>query len=285
MNVAPHNRCADQRPRISVGSVSFLNAKPLIYGLDSDPGIALALAVPSRLLDGLRSGALDVALLPVIDYQRMDGLRILTSGGIGCDGPTLTVRLFSPAPLERATIVACDIDSHTSVALARVIFAERFGTRPRFIDLGPGVDLPVDAARLLIGDKVICNEPTELWHQLDLGEAWKELTGEPFVFACWMARSDVNLGDLPERLRDAKERGLKHVESIIAEHAIPSGWPAAVARRYLLSHLKFNIGPRELAAIIHFHRLAYQHGALEREPRPLRIIEAPAACNLTNRAE
>lgn len=285
MDVAPHNLDADQRPRISVGSVSFLNAKPLIFGLESDPGITLSLAVPSRLLDGLQSGAMDVALLPVIDYQRMDGLRVLTSGGIGCDGPTLTVRLFSPVPLEEATVVACDMDSHTSVALARVIFAARFHIRPKFIDLGPGIDLPADAARLLIGDKVIRDEPMELHHQLDLGAAWKELTGEPFVFACWMARPDVNLGDLPRRLRLAKERGLAHVESIIAEHAVPSGWPAGTARRYLLENLKFDIGSRELNAIRQFHRLAHHYGALEREPRPLHIIEPPAGCNLTNLTE
>ncbi len=273
MVVAPHHRHSDHPP-ISVGSVSFLNAKPLIYGLESDPDIALSLAVPSRLLDGLMSGAMDVALLPVIDYQRMDGLRVLTSGGIGCEGPTLTVRLFSPMPLERAEVVACDADSHTSVALARVIFAERYHTRPRFIDLGPGVDLPPGAARLLIGDKVVCDEPKELPYQLDLGDAWKQLTGEPFVFACWMARPGVNLGDLPDRLIRAKQRGLKHVESIIAEHAVPRGWPASTARRYLLQHLKFDIGGRELAAISSFHQLAFKHGALEQEPHPLHIIGA-----------
>jgi len=276
--------CSENPRPIRVGSVSFLNAKPLIYGLESEPGIALSLAVPSRLLDGLASGALDVALLPVIDYQRMEGLRVLTSGGIGCDGPTLTVRLFSPTPLERTSVVACDTDSHTSVALARVIFAERFGLRPKFIDLHPS-DVPRDAARLLIGDKVVCEEPKELRYQLDLGHAWKQMTGEPFVFACWMARLGVNLGDLPERLREARERGLAHVEKIIAEHAVPGGWPAGVARRYLLQHLKFEIGPRQLEAIRVFHRLAHQHGALDHEPRSLQVVGAPAGFNLTQVAK
>src|SRR4051812_15728836 len=98
--------------RIRVGSVSFLNAKPLIYGLERAPEVELSLAVPSRLLDGLRSAALDVALLPVIDYQQMSGLCIVPSGGIGCDGETLTVRIFSKCPVTEIRTLACDTDSH-----------------------------------------------------------------------------------------------------------------------------------------------------------------------------
>ena len=108
---------------LRIGSVSYLNAKPLIYGLEEEKDLRVELAVPAKLLEGLRSGAYDVALLPVIDFQRMEGLRVLTSGGIGCDGPTLTVRIFSKAPIEQIKVLACDTDSHTSVALARVILA------------------------------------------------------------------------------------------------------------------------------------------------------------------
>ena len=73
--------------------MSYLNAKPLIYGLDDDAEVDLTLAVPAKLIDGLRDRRFDVALLPIIDYQRLPGLHVLGSGGIGCDGPTLTVRI------------------------------------------------------------------------------------------------------------------------------------------------------------------------------------------------
>src|SRR5215218_5230769 len=96
---------------LRVGSVSFLNAKPLIHGLDADRHVRLSLDVPSRLLEGLVGERYDVALLPVIDYQRLPGLKLLTAGGIGCDGATLTVRIFSPVPVERITTLACDTDS------------------------------------------------------------------------------------------------------------------------------------------------------------------------------
>jgi chorismate dehydratase len=269
------------KTRWNVGSVSFLNAKPLIEGLDADPRVRLHLEVPSRLLDRLADRRCDVALLPVIDYQRLAGLRLIPAGGIGCDGPTLTVRIFSRSPLDRIDTLLCDTDSHTSVALARVILAERYGRRPAFVDLSadvagaagrapaPAADLP----RLLIGDKVITDEPADCPHQLDLGQAWKELTGLPFVFATWMARADADLGDLPALLAAARVRGLAAVEWIVAEHAPRHGWPLPIARQYLTEYLQFEVGEPQLEAIRLFHRLAAKHGVLEHEPWDLRIVQ------------
>ena len=259
-------------PPLRIGSVSFLNAKPLIYGLEEIPGLELKLDVPSRLLGGLIDGRFDVALLPVIDYQRMAGLRLLTSGGIGCDGPTLTVRIFSPVPVEQITTLACDTDSHTSVALARVILAQRYGARPEFVPLNRAT-LRRETARLLIGDKVVCDEPRDLSHQLDLGQAWKEQTGLPFVFAAWMARPAVELGDLPQTLENAKRRGLANIGAIVDRHAASHGWPPDMARQYLTRYLQFDIGPRHLEAIRLFHQFAYREGLTAGAPRELDLVK------------
>jgi chorismate dehydratase len=256
--------------KLRLGSVSYLNAKPLIYDLDHAPDLSLHLEVPSRLLAGLRDKDFDIALLPVIDYQRLDGLCLVPSGGIGCDGPTLTVRIFSKVPVDQIRTLACDTDSHTSVALARVILAENLGLQPTFVDLVHGDDRPVDA-RLLIGDKVVCEEPPGFDHQLDLGHAWKQLTGLPFVFAIWTARKGVDLGDLPDRLVRAREEGLAHVDELITRHAIPRGWPAGMALQYLMCYLKYDIGPRELEAIRTFHKLAGSYGVVPGMPRPLEL--------------
>jgi chorismate dehydratase len=258
------------RHPLRIGSVSFLNAKPLIFGLEEADGIDLKLDVPSRLLDGLLEVRFDVALLPVIDYQRMPGLRLLTSGGIGSDGRTLTVRIFSPIPIEQITTLACDTDSHTSVALARIILGERYRIRPEFVPLDR-CTMDGHMALLLIGDKVVCEEPAGLAHQLDLGEAWKDLTGLPFVFAAWMARGEVALGDLPDRLEQAKRAGLLHVEEIITRYAVPRGWPAAIAREYLTERLQYDIGPSHLDAIRLFHKLAFQYGLIPQSPWELNV--------------
>lgn len=260
------------RPPLRIGSVSYLNAKPLIYGLEEVEGMELYLDVPSRLLDGLVEARFDVALLPVIDYQRMEGLRVLTCGGIASDGRTMTVRIFSPVEIEKITTLACDTDSHTSVALARILLAERFGVRPEFIPLGTGA-ADAQMPRLLIGDKVICQEPAGFPYQLDLGEAWKLHTGLPFVFAAWMAREGVELGDLPACLQYAKRQGCARTDAIIAHHATPRGWPADVAREYLTERLQYDIGPAHLDAIGLFHQLAFKYDLIPHAPWALKVVE------------
>jgi chorismate dehydratase len=261
---------AMSRPPLKVGSVSFLNAKPLIYGLEGERDLRLSLDVPARLLEGLREERYDVALLPVIDYQRMAGLKLLTSGGIGCDGATLTVRIFSAVPVERIRTLACDTDSHTSVALARIVLSRLYGIRPKLVDLGrPGVNVGGDTALLLIGDKVVCEEPTGLPNQIDLGEAWKRLTGLPFLFAAWIARAGIDLRDLPARLELARHDGLAHLDEIIARHAVPRGWPAEVAHRYLAEYLKFDVGPDQLRAVRLFHEYAAEEGLIDHAPWPM----------------
>jgi chorismate dehydratase len=103
-------------------------------------------------------------------------------------------------------------------------------------------------------------------HQLDLGEEWKKLTGLPFVFAVWTARADVELGDLPRRLDQARRQGMEHLDEIVKQHAIPRGWPAALARKYLSEYLRFEIGERQLKAITRFYELAAAQGIIPSPP-------------------
>ena len=270
LQTSPHKSHIDgPAPTFRIGSVSFLNARPLIAGLDEDSRVQLSLEVPSRLLDGMRERRYETALLPVIDYQKLEGLKIIPAGGIGSDGETLTVRVFSRVPIDRITRVACDTDSHTSVALVKVILAERYGLNPEFVELSRTRNAET---MLLIGDKVVCESPEGYPHQLDLGEAWKVLTGLPFVFAAWTTRQIDDLGGLHEALCAARERGMKQIDAIVREFAIPRGWPADLARRYLTEHLTYAIGPREIEAIQLFHRKAYAHGALTTPPKALDVF-------------
>ena len=256
---------------LRIGSVSYLNARPLVYGLESADDVRLSFDVPSKLLDGLRDDRFDVALLPVIDYQRLNDLVIIPAGGIGCDGPTLTVRIFSRVAIEKVKTLACDTDSHTSVALARIILEKHYGLRPEFIDLRRGAPHPADEAQLLIGDKVVCEEPVGYAHQIDLGAAWKAMTGLPFVFATWMARRGVNGPRLFDQLNRARIAGLENIGDIIERDAIPRGWPALLARQYLSENLKYDVGEAQLTAIRRFHDLAAEQGIIPAPPRPLEI--------------
>jgi chorismate dehydratase len=263
---------AAPRQATRLGSVSYLNAKPLIYGLDEADDLRLTLDIPANLLEGLRDGRFDVALLPIIDYQHLPGARLLQSGGIGSDGTTYTVRIFSRVPMQEIITLACDSHSHTSVGLARVILAETYGVRPKLLDLQHLQPSPAAAradAQLLIGDKVVAAAPSGYPHQLDLGEGWKQLTGLPFLFAAWVARPGVELGDLPQRLERAKHEGVAHVDLIVQRFAAAHGWPAPLAHRYLSQYLKFDVGPAQIAAMERFFALCSAHGILGQPPREL----------------
>lgn len=270
-------------PRPTIGCVSFLNARPLIDRLASRPDVNVRFAVPSALLSELERDAVGVALCPVIDYQMSrQPLVIVPVGGIGCFGPTLTVRLYSRVPIERITTVHADMDSHSSVALMRIVLRDAHGRSPRVIDYraaGANINERDDIeAALLIGDKVVTAAPHDetFSHQLDLGESWKRLTGLPFVFAVWMAKHDTALGDLPELLDAERRANAGRIDEITAAHAERVGWEPGLARHYLGGLLRYGIGERELEAMRRFWQRAHELG-LTPHHRPLRLYQVGAA--------
>jgi chorismate dehydratase len=264
--------------RHTVATVSFLNAKPLVDGLENEPRIDLISDVPSRLLETLIEERASVALCPVIDFQVSPiQLDIIPVGAIGCDGCTLTVRIFSRVPMDKVTSVQTDGDSHTSVALLRVVFDALYQRAPEIRtlespDLNGSASTPETV--LLIGDKVVRDRPdSELYpHQIDLGEAWQAMTGLPFVFACWMARADSDLGELPELLGGCRERNRNRSAEIAAAYSPSSGWPEELAAEYLGSILRYDLGPGELEAIELFWSKCHDLGLIERL-RPLKLYE------------
>lgn len=272
-----------RRPR--VGCVSYLNAKPLVHGLD-DAAIELQLDVPSRLIDRLTSGEVDLALCSVVDHFRHNspgrGIELVPVGGIACEGPTLTVRLFSRVPVEQITAVHADTDSHTSVALLRVLLHDMYRLTPKFIHYDARAQFatgqPLDPARppqamLLIGDKVVTDAPsaTVYPYQLDLGGAWHDLTGRPFVFAVWMKRVGTELGDLPARLAAQLDTNLANLDAIVHTYAAAHGWPLDLAQDYLGRILRYRLGDPELQAIKHFEERLIDLGLVlaDTSPGPL----------------
>jgi len=275
----------EQSHRHSIGVVSYLNARPLVEGLEREASVRLVSDVPSRLVARLLSREVELALVPAIDYQTSpEELVVLPAGAIGSDGETFTVRVFSQDPLETLDEVEVDGDSHTSVALLRILFSRRFGrtirTRRVQMPRRPDAwDRPGDLPRavLMIGDKVVAAAPpASLYpHQLDLGQAWRELTGLPFVFALWMASPGSDLGEIPRLLSSTLDRNLRRIPEIASRHAAEAGWPEDLARRYLGEILTYTAGPRELEAVQLFWRLAHEE-ALTPHLRALKTLPVPA---------
>ncbi len=251
-----------------LGVVSYLNSRPLIEGLESAPDVRILYDVPARLPGLLASGEVDVALVPVIDLaQRGEAWKIVSDACIGCDGETLTVRVFSRVLPERIERLHVDGHSHTSVALARLIWRQAYG-RELVVQPYDGAASSQCQAVLLIGDKVVQHRLIDFNHDIDLGGAWKTLTGLPFVFAVWAAPRDLPSDDLAVRLSAARDAGVRRARVIAADLAPGLGWPVELAQRYLSVRLKFTLTQRQRAGMSRFIDMARQAGILPDNATP-----------------
>lgn len=247
-----------------LGVVCYLNAKPLIDGLDRDPSLHLIHDVPSRLAPLLDAGSVDAALLPVIDLVR-NGRKwqVVSDACIGCDGETLTVRVFSRVPAKAIRRLHVDGDSHTSVVLAAMLWRELYGCELDIVRFVGGESVAECEAVLLIGDKVVNHTLIDYHIETDLGSAWKTLTSLPFVFAVWAAPRDLDVSELAVKLAAARDRGEASAELIAADFGPGLNWPVTLAKRYLTKRLKFRMGPRQRQAIAKFFELASRHSLIE----------------------
>lgn len=244
---------SEQPNRFRLGVVSFLNSAPLIEGLDATKGISLTFDVPARLPGLLDAGEVDAALVPVIDLVRPHRRwKIVSDACIGCNGETLTVRIFSRVPPEQITRLHVDGDSHTSVALASVIWNEMFGRRLIVVPLADAPSPASCEAILLIGDKVVRNELVDFDIEIDLGGAWKSLTGLPFVFAVWAADRNLDTGELAPMLERARDAGVLAAPRLAADVGPGHGWPVALAERYLTHRLRFRLTPQHREGLTRF---------------------------------
>jgi chorismate dehydratase len=249
--------------RLRVGAVNYLNTKPLVYRLERlAPQAELVFDLPSRLADGLAAGRFDVALIPSIEFFQDPDYRIVSDACIGCRGPVLSVKLFCRVASEKIKRLALDEGSRTSVALARILLKQRFGIEPALapLPIGAGLDGTEADAVLLIGDRAIhspVGRYAEVW---DLGDEWCRWAELPFVFAMWVARSDVDLDGLEGALGEARDLGVAHIDQIAAVEAAPLGLTVPQCAAYLRDHLHFYLGPRERRGLKLFYEHAVEMG-------------------------
>ncbi len=250
-------------PKLRIGAVSYLNTKPLIYGIERfAPQAELVLDYPSRLADDLARGRLDVALIPSIEFFHDPTYSIVSNACIACRGPVLSVKLFSRGPIEAIRTLALDEGSRTSVALLRILLAERYGVRPELKRLPVGdslADSNADAV-LLIGDRAMHSPAGRFKVVWDLGDEWCRWAELPFVFAMWVARAGAELDGLDAALAEARDAGVAHLEEIADREAAPLGLTRPQCLSYLRENLYFYLGPREQRGLELFYRKASQLG-------------------------
>lgn len=278
---------AAPKPRVRIGAVPYLNARPLVFGLEQGLGkerTELGYEVPSVLAARLATGQLDLALLPAVELARIPNLVVVPGISISSRGPAGSVLLVTRKALEDVQSVALDPESRTSNALARVLFAEGWGGHPNFAEAPPDLGeclLNFDAA-VRIGDKALFETLPPGVHAYDLGEAWTNRTGLPFVFAVWACPMGVLDRELYEILHASKRKGTRALESIARAHAWNGASHPEKALEYLTRNIFYRFGAAELQSLRRFHEAARRAGVTEREPEIRLPVFGEPVCETTH---
>jgi len=236
-----------------VGSVPFLNAAPLVRGIEDE----IILATPSKLAEMLQKDELDAGLVSITEVLFHDRYDVLDSMAIASLGEVQSVFLAHRRPVEEIEEVFCDTASLTSVNLLRVLLAER-GLKPEFKPLADYKSAKDKDYVLLIGDAALDFLRAPHDHEImDLGAAWLELTQLPFVYAVWALRRGIENKQLRRQLREARDFGLDTLDSIIQSR---TEYDCEFRKDYLGWHIHYHLGTDEKRGLAKFIELLRKHG-------------------------
>jgi chorismate dehydratase len=260
--------------RTRLGVVAYLNAQPLAFGLDRQPErFALTLDVPARCARLLHEGAIDLGTIPSIEVLRGGPYAVVPGIAIGCDGAIESVAIFSSRPIASVRTLALDTTSRTSVALAQVLCAKHFGIAPELRPMAqdPRAMLEACDAAVVIGDAALFFDHEAAGVQkIDLGTAWRDYTGLPFVFALWAGRPGAIDADVVARLQAVRDAAVAVPDAVASAFFGAGDTRVPRGSRYLRDNVKFGCHERELAGVHRFYREAAALGLLP-EARDLRF--------------
>ena len=208
--------------KISVGAVSYLNTKPLLYGIVRSKElleqIDLVIDYPSKIASMLVEGKLDVGLIPVAAIPQLKEWHIISDYCIGAEGPVASVCLFSDVPLHQIECVLLDYQSKTSVNLCKVLMKYYWKINPSLEDAKEDYreHIKGTTAGVVIGDRALEQRLTSPYIY-DLAECWQEFTGLPFVFAAWIANKNLPT-DFCRLFNEANGVGLDELDKVVAEN-------------------------------------------------------------------
>jgi chorismate dehydratase len=257
--------------KLRISIVQYLNTAPLVWGFTNGPlrgKYELSFTVPSLCAEALRSGAADVAIIPAIEYQRIEGLAVLPDLAISSKQRVRSLLLIAKKPIDQVQRIALDQSSRSTQALTRILCAEHWKIRPELFEVAPevrGMLEQADAA-MLIGDpalrisiaaegesklglfgETICQGATlgisseEILHVYDLVSEWKRFTGLPAVLAIWAAKRDVVTPELAADFAASRDFGMEQIADISLEAAHELGLPAQTLESYLRENIDFTL--------------------------------------------
>jgi cyclic dehypoxanthinyl futalosine synthase len=260
--------------KIRIAAVSFLNARPITYGLERGLGanrFQLTFELPSRCAELLERGEVDVGLIPSAAYATSAAdLRVVPGVAIAGFGPVRTVLLVGDVPWAEMEEIALDGASRSSATLLRLLCRER-GLTPRFREVAHDDVLAAARGRtgaLVIGDAGFAAADHHA-HVADLGEEWRRATGLPFVYAVWAGRAGVLDADDVALLHDSLEQGQAHRTEIARAWSEAHGGEQSLYQKYLTENIRYTLDAEELSGMAAFFARAHATGVIAQNRRVL----------------
>jgi chorismate dehydratase len=268
--------------RTRLGSVNYLNARPLIAGLGGadDPHFVVRFDPPSMCATLLEAGEIDLGLIPTISYHDRPSDFVVPGVSIASEGPVASVAIFTRAPMSEVRTLALDTSSRTSVALTRIMCRRKFGIAPTFERQSPDIAAMLTShdAALVIGDPALFADLPAIEAaigapitKIDLGVLWTEMTGLPFVWAFWAGRPDAAAPEVVRRLQGTRDAGLLRSDELADAYVSHTPAWQPLARTYLRDNIKFGLTPRMLEGLATYYREAAEVGVID-TPAPPRFF-------------
>lgn len=204
--------------------MSYLNTKPLLYGLKQGIGInnmELVEGYPAKIADMLLQDKIDLGLVPVAILPKLKEYYIVTDFCIGANGPVGSVGLFSNVPVQQIEQVIMDYQSRTSVALGKLLLQHHWKVSPEEVQATTEFSERISGTTggIVIGDRAFAQRKKSVY-MYDLAEAWKDFTGLPFVFAAWVANKPLPASFI-DQFNIANAFGLNHLDEVVAANNYP----------------------------------------------------------------
>jgi chorismate dehydratase len=256
---------------VRLGAVDYLNARPLVYGLELRTDLfALRFDPPSKCAALLHEGSIDVGMIPTIEYLRGPSYRIVPGMAITSEGIVESVAVYCRVPIAEVRTLAADTSSRTSAGLLKVLCYERFGIDPAFTPMAPDPAAMLAAydAALVIGDPALFFDHEAAGVQkVDLGAEWTAMTGLPFVWAFWAGRAEALTRDGVAALAQARDHGVAASDELAAAYCGPGR--AERGQAYLRENIQYQLGEREEAGLRAWFELAVKHDVAPATRAPL----------------
>ena len=229
---------------------------------------------PARSAELLRQKRVDAALVPVIEYQRIEDALLVPDVCVGAKERVRSVCLVTKgADLKDVKTVALDDSSKTSVSLTKIVFREFYNFEPNYTESKPNLEkmLSDSDCALLIGDPSLMIDETK-YRKFDLAETWKSFTGFGFVFAMWMTTAEKVEVAKAIDFAAARDEGLNHLDEIIANYETEITLTRADFKKYLSENISYTIDDSMHKGLSLYFELAHKHGLIERL-KPLRFAD------------